>query len=168
MAARLDAIFEIVDEIRPCGVRQTFYQTVVRGLMEKAESDYEKVHARLSGCAATGGCLTPGLSTARAGLHKPTSFSSLEQPVRRTVQTYRRAVWDDRPVRRDGRGKPLYTPTLQFVRREVGDAQRPSHQSRAARLSRRLRSGLRSRHRRLQRARLIERLLARRPGALAR
>ncbi len=32
-------------------------------------------------------------------MHKPRSFSSLEQAVQRTAESYRRAVWDDQPVR---------------------------------------------------------------------
>jgi hypothetical protein len=98
MAARLDAIFEIVDEIRPCGVRQTFYQTVVRGLMEKAESDYEKVQRAV--VRMRNGRISYGwIVDSTRWMHKPISFSSLEQAVRLTVQTYRRAVWDDQPVR---------------------------------------------------------------------
>ena len=47
MAARLDAIFDIVAEISPCSVRQTFYQTTVRGLMDKTERGYIKVQRAL-------------------------------------------------------------------------------------------------------------------------
>jgi hypothetical protein len=43
MEARLDAILDIVEEIEPCSVRQAFYQTVVRGLMDNTEADYDKV-----------------------------------------------------------------------------------------------------------------------------
>jgi hypothetical protein len=47
MEARLDAIFAIVEEIEPCGVRQAFYQTTVRGLLDKTEASYDKVQRAL-------------------------------------------------------------------------------------------------------------------------
>jgi hypothetical protein len=45
MEARLDAILDIVEEIEPCSVRQAFYQTVVRGLMDTGRKPIGSISA---------------------------------------------------------------------------------------------------------------------------
>ena len=99
MEERLDAVFEIVQEIEPCGVRQAFYQTVVRGLMDKSEADYDKVQRALVAMRRAGRVPFGWIVDGTRWMHKPRSFSSLEQAVQRTAESYRRAVWDDQPVR---------------------------------------------------------------------
>ena len=94
MAARLDAIFAIVEEIEPCGVRQAFYQTTVRGLMDKTETDYDKVQRALVKMRRDGRVPYGWIVDGTRWMYKPQSFSSLEQAVKRTAETYRRAVWD--------------------------------------------------------------------------
>ena len=46
--ARREALLSIVDDGRPMTVRQAFYQATVRGLIEKAESGYDKVQNDLT------------------------------------------------------------------------------------------------------------------------
>jgi hypothetical protein len=92
MEERLDAIFEIVEEIEPCGVRQTFYQTVVRGLMDKTEADYDKVQRALVTMRRASRVPYGWIVDGTRWMHKPRSFSSLEQAVQRTAESYRRAV----------------------------------------------------------------------------
>jgi hypothetical protein len=99
MEARLDAIYEIVREINPCSVRQAFYQTVVRGLMEKTEDSYKKVQRALVQMRRDGRMPYGWIVDGTRWQYKPTSYSSLEQALRRTADTYRRAVWDDQDVR---------------------------------------------------------------------
>jgi hypothetical protein len=99
MEARFEAIFDIVAEIEPCGVRQVFYQTVVRGLMDKTEADYDKVQRALVRMRRDGRVPYGWIVDGTRWTHKPTSYSSLEQAVRRSAETYRRAVWDAQPVR---------------------------------------------------------------------
>jgi hypothetical protein len=99
MAAREAETFAIVHEIRPCGVRQTYYQTVVRRLMDKTENDYAKVQRAIVKMRRDGRMPYGWIVDGTRWMHKPTTFSSLEHAVRRTVETYRRAVWDDQPVR---------------------------------------------------------------------
>jgi hypothetical protein len=43
MQARRDALSNIVAELKPCTVRQVFYQATVREVIEKTESGYDKV-----------------------------------------------------------------------------------------------------------------------------
>ena len=51
---RRDALFWIIHAGRPMTVRQVFYQATVRGLVEKAESGYGKVHTDLTVMRRTG------------------------------------------------------------------------------------------------------------------
>jgi hypothetical protein len=99
MEARLEAIFAIVGEIEPCGVRQAFYQTTVRGLLDKTEASYDKVQRALVKMRRDGRVPYGWIVDGTRWMHKPESYSSLEQALRRTRESYRRAVWDDQPVR---------------------------------------------------------------------
>lgn len=99
MEARLDAIYAIVRDIEPCGVRQGFYQAVVRGLMDKSESDYDKVQRALVKMRRDGRVPYGWIVDGTRWMHKPASYSSLEQALKRTAQTYRRAVWDEQARR---------------------------------------------------------------------
>jgi hypothetical protein len=67
--------------------------------MDKTEADYDKVQRALvrmrRDCRVPYGWIVDGTRWT----HKPTSYSSLEQAVRRSAETYRRAVWDAQPVR---------------------------------------------------------------------
>jgi hypothetical protein len=47
MAARLEALTRTVSEIRPCSVRQVYYWTTVRNVVEKTETSYDKVQTAL-------------------------------------------------------------------------------------------------------------------------
>ena len=99
MATRLDAIFDIVAEISPCSVRQTFYQTTVRGLMDKTERGYIKVQRALVAMRRAGRVPYGWIVDGTRWMHKPSSYSSLEQALKRTAESYRRAVWDEQDVR---------------------------------------------------------------------
>jgi hypothetical protein len=99
MEARLDAIFAIVEKTNPCGVRQVFYQTTVRGLLDKTEADYDKVQRAIVKLRRDGRMPYGWIVDGTRRMHKPRSFSSLEQAVQRTAESYRRAVWDDQPAR---------------------------------------------------------------------
>jgi hypothetical protein len=99
MEARFDAIFDIVEEINPCGVRQSFYQTSVRGLLDKTEADYDKVQRALVAMRRSGRVPYGWIVDGTRWMHKPASYGSLEQALRRTAQTYRRAIWDEQDVR---------------------------------------------------------------------
>jgi len=48
MGVRHDALFEIVERMRPMTVRQVFYQTEVAGIIEKTEAGYDKVRRVLT------------------------------------------------------------------------------------------------------------------------
>ena len=54
VAARREALLDIIEAGRPMTVRQVFYQATVRGLVEKAESGYGKVQTDLTIMRRTG------------------------------------------------------------------------------------------------------------------
>jgi hypothetical protein len=67
MFARFDAIFDIVAEIQPCSVRQAYYQAVVRAIIDKTETDYDKVQTAWSSFGAPLAFPMAGSRTERAG-----------------------------------------------------------------------------------------------------
>jgi hypothetical protein len=95
MDERLDALVQIVGAIQPCSVRQVYYQAVVRDLVEKTEEDYGKVQRALVRLRRVGRIPYGWITDGTRWRIKPATFSSLEQALRRTAQTYRRALWDD-------------------------------------------------------------------------
>jgi hypothetical protein len=99
METRHAAIYDIVEEIQPCGVRQAFYQTVVRGLMDKTEADYDKVQRALVQMRRDDIVPYSWIVDAGRWQHKPTSYTSVEQALQDCADSYRRDVWHDRDVR---------------------------------------------------------------------
>jgi hypothetical protein len=98
MEERHDALEAIVAEINPCSVRQTFYQAVVRGIVGKTEAEYEKVQRALVKLRRDGRVQFGWITDGTRWRIKPTTFSSLEQALAKTAQTYRRALWDTADV----------------------------------------------------------------------
>src|SRR6516165_2666046 len=92
MKQRRDAIARIIERIRPCGVRQTFYQAEIGHVVDKSEAGYEKTQRMTVWLRQLGiipyGWITDGTRWQR----KPQSFSSIEAALQETVRSYRRAV----------------------------------------------------------------------------
>jgi hypothetical protein len=97
MEARLDALAEIVDEIRPCTVRQVFYQAVVRGLIEKTEDGYSKVQRALVDLRRSGCIDYRDIADNTRWMRKPTTYNGIEDALFQTARLYRRNVWRDLP-----------------------------------------------------------------------
>jgi hypothetical protein len=98
MQARYDNIYEIIAAIEPCTVRQAFYQAVVRGFIEKTEGGYMKVQQAILVMRREGRIPYSWITDGTRWRIKPTTYSSLEQALRRTAETYRRSLWDDADV----------------------------------------------------------------------
>ena len=95
MAKRFDAIEAIVAEIQPCSVRQSFYQAVVRGLVDKQESEYDKVQQALVKLRRNGRVPYGWITDGTRWRIKPTTFSTIDEALARTAQFYRKALWDN-------------------------------------------------------------------------
>jgi hypothetical protein len=95
MFARFDAIFDIVAEIQPCSVRQAYYQAVVRAIIDKTETDYDKVQTALVKLRRGGRIPYGWITDGTRWRSKPTTYSSVQEALNRTAQLYRKALWDN-------------------------------------------------------------------------
>jgi hypothetical protein len=91
------ALAAIVDEIKPCTVRQCFYQASVRGVCDKTETGYGQVQRALVELRRD--CFVPYASIVDHTRYmlKPATYDSVSEFLEITAQTYRRAVWTDLP-----------------------------------------------------------------------
>jgi hypothetical protein len=95
MAALHQSLVRIVEEIRPCTVRQTFYQATVKGIVEKSEAGYDRVQRALVALRRSGRIDYHSITDNTRWQIKPSSFDSLKDALEETARLYRRAVWSD-------------------------------------------------------------------------
>src|SRR3712207_3642371 len=98
MEARAAVLLEIAEEMRPCTVRQVFYQATVRGLVEKTEAGYAKVQRQLADLRRDGALPWTWIADNTRWMRKPRTYDRLRDAVEATARTYRRAVWGEAPV----------------------------------------------------------------------
>lgn len=92
---RRAGLFEIVEQMRPMTVRQVFYQATVRGIVDKVESDYDKVQTDLTILRRAGALPYSWLADGTRWMRKPITFSSVEEALNNTARLYRKALWAD-------------------------------------------------------------------------
>lgn len=91
-----EAIFGIVADHRPMTVRQVFYQLVSRGIIKKTEGEYKRTVGRLlTEMRRDGNLPYDWIADNTRWMRKPSTFSSVEEMLHRSRETYRRAVWDN-------------------------------------------------------------------------
>jgi hypothetical protein len=95
MQARHEALRRLVDEIKPCTVRQVYYQASVRGLIGKTEADYDKVQRALVDLRRAGAVPYRHITDNTRWQIKPRTFDSVRDALEQTAYLYRRAVWSD-------------------------------------------------------------------------
>jgi hypothetical protein len=94
-----EAIADVLAAEQPMTVRQVFYQLVSRGAIAKTEEEYKGTVVRLLGEMRLDGEIPFGwISDNTRWMRKPRTYSSVEQALRRTAETYRRSLWDRQPV----------------------------------------------------------------------
>jgi hypothetical protein len=99
MEAIRQALYETLAEGAPMTVRQVFYALTVQGVVAKTEAEYKGTVCRLLAEMRKAQIIPyTWLADATRWQRKPQTFSSVESALRRTAQTYRRALWDDAPV----------------------------------------------------------------------
>src|SRR5262245_22871747 len=76
-------------------VRQVFYQATVGGIVEKAESGYNKVQTDLVLLRRSGELPYDWLADNTRWQRKPTTFDSVEDALRETARFYRKNLWRD-------------------------------------------------------------------------
>jgi hypothetical protein len=94
-----EALYAILAEDHPMTVRQVFYRAVSAGLIAKTEQEYKNSIGRQLVLMRRGGELPYGwIADNTRWMRKPRTYSSPEEALRWTAQTYRKALWDDQPV----------------------------------------------------------------------
>ena len=88
------ALYEIVTEQKPMTVRQVFYQATVRGIIEKAETGYDKVQRDLVEMRRDGMLPYGWLADNTRWQRKPKTYGGIEQALAETARLYRRSLWD--------------------------------------------------------------------------
>jgi len=94
-----EAIYRVTQAQHPMTVRQVFYQLVSIGAIEKAEAEYKQTVVRLLTLMRRSRELPFGwIADNTRWMRKPRTYSSVEELLQRTAQTYRRALWDNQPA----------------------------------------------------------------------
>jgi hypothetical protein len=115
------AIGEVLAGIQPATVRQTFYQLVSRGVIDKTETEYKSTVVRLLASMRRSGEIPFGwIADNTRWMRKPASYSSLNDMLTESQRFYRRALWDDQDVyveiwlEKDALSGVLYDVTAEF------------------------------------------------------
>ena len=99
MVAIRSAIEDILSKDNPQTVRQVFYALTVRGVIAKAEIEYQRTVVRLLGEMREAGRIPFDWITDNTRLmRKPATFTGLESCLRSTAKLYRRNLWASMPV----------------------------------------------------------------------
>jgi hypothetical protein len=98
MAARNDAIYEIVRAAQPTGIRFTYYRATVKGIVPKTDNGYVKVQRAVLAMRREGRIPWHWITDTNRWMRKPTSYGSVEEAIADIGASYRRAMWRDSPV----------------------------------------------------------------------
>lgn len=95
MALLKQVLVDVLAADHPMTVRQCFYRLVSLGVIAKTEQEYKSTVVRLLGELRREGRIPYAwLADNTRWMRKPTTYSSLRQMLARSIETYRRAVWD--------------------------------------------------------------------------
>jgi hypothetical protein len=96
MDAIRDMLFAILVEDHPQTIRGVFYQASVRGVVPKTDDakGYGTVQRLLAEMRRSGDIPYAWIADSTRWMRKPRTWSSAEEALRRTAETYRRALWD--------------------------------------------------------------------------
>jgi hypothetical protein len=98
MAKIREALYTIVQAANPATVRQVYYQAVSGGVIAKTEGEYKQTVVRLLTSMRRAGEIPFGwIADNTRWMRKPRTYSSMQDMLTLTAETYRRAVWDDQP-----------------------------------------------------------------------
>ena len=92
-----DAMVRIVAADNPMTLRGLFYRLVVEGLIGKTEREYQNTGRYLLKLRREGVIPYGWIADYTRWMRKPTTDSGLGAALRRTADSYRRALWDDQP-----------------------------------------------------------------------
>ena len=93
MEERRRLLAGIVNAIKPCTVRQVFYQATVQGVVEKTEAGYDKVQRALVELRRDRRIEYGAIADNTRWQRKPNTFGSLGEALEETARFYRRDLW---------------------------------------------------------------------------
>lgn len=93
--ARREALYAIVEAMKPMTVRQVFYQATVRGIVDKSEAGYAVVQTNLAIMRRDGSLPYSWLADNTRWQRKPITFRSVEEALKDTARLYRKDLWHD-------------------------------------------------------------------------
>lgn len=94
-----EQLYELLYLMHPMTVRQTFYQMVGIGAIEKTENEYKNTVCRLLTLMRRAGKIPFGwIADNTRWMRKPLSYTGIEAALMRCEQTYRRDLWAEMPV----------------------------------------------------------------------
>jgi hypothetical protein len=121
MDAIRKSICEILEEIQPATVRQTFYQLVRRRVIAKTEGEYKQTVVRLLTAMRRAGKIPFGwIADNTRWMRKPISYAGLVDMLERQREFYRRALWNSQSsyveiwLEKDALSGVLYDVTAEF------------------------------------------------------
>jgi hypothetical protein len=93
------ALYEALEKDHPMTVRQVFYRLVSAGVIAKTEQEYKgTVDRLLIAMRRSGDIPFAWIADNTRWMRKPRTWSSLEEALRHTADTYRRSLWDNQDV----------------------------------------------------------------------
>jgi hypothetical protein len=89
-------LYSLLAAENPMSVRQVFYRLVSTGVVAKTEAEYKNTVVRLLGEMRRAGEIDfAWIADSTRWMRKPRTYSSLENMLRYSAQSYRRSVWDN-------------------------------------------------------------------------
>jgi len=94
-----EAMYDALREDHPMSVRQVFYRMTILGVVPKTEAQYKNTVCRLLADMRREGVVPYSwIADSTRWVRQARTYSSMEQALWRTAQTYRRALWDNMGV----------------------------------------------------------------------
>lgn len=99
MAARYQALVEIVADAAPTGVRFCYYRAVSKGIVPKTNNGYVKVQRALMHLRESGIVPWEHITDSSRWMRKPHTWGDVEEMLADAAVGYRRALWRDADAR---------------------------------------------------------------------
>jgi hypothetical protein len=90
-----EALYRVLAADHPATVRGVFYRATSAGLVAKTQPEYKVVGRLLAEMRRDGEIPYGWIAGATRWQRKPRTYSSVEEALRNTASTYRRALWDE-------------------------------------------------------------------------
>jgi hypothetical protein len=114
------AIIDTVADIAPATVRQTYYQLVSAGVIDKTEAEYKNTVRLLGELRRAGEVPFGSIADNTRWMRKPNSFTGIEHLLEDTARLYRRDLWQNQDcyvevwLEKDALAGVLYEVTARY------------------------------------------------------